>query len=166
METTLAQRCKAKHSIITIIILSIFIFAPIGVAIYYYFDEDNNPAISITILVLLSLISIFCLISLPLVASIIIKNNKLLDKPLIIYNNDLDNFKFYSVSKKNKEVVVKNGNIIALSLIGSNKYKQVILRYLDENNSEQRALIGYILIPNISLLKDGLNKYHNKQISM
>ncbi len=151
-------RRHAKHSIITIIILILFILAPIGVGIYYYFFDSAKQIIRIIILILLSMISLFCLASLPLSIILVIRNNKNLTKPILIYNEEKDVFIGYDCYHGFKEITIKNEDLKNISFLSLAKSKEVIIR-LENNGKIKKYLLGFCLPTDVNDIKQNLNKY-------
>lgn len=92
------------------------------------------------------------------------RNNKMLPKPVLVYDSERDAFIGYLVRKNNKQVVIKNGNVIGMSGSAAWTSRELTIRYKDENGKVRRESFGFARNIDNGVLRNKFNHYSKNKI--
>ena len=90
------------------------------------------------------------------------RNNALMDKPVLLYIKDKDEFVCYD--RHNKEVRIPNGNIIACSGSAVWSARELKIAYKGKDGAIVKKCVGFARNIDGGALKAKLNEYHKPEV--
>ena len=94
----------------------------------------------------------------------VLVNDRDLDKPVLVYDLDKDIFIGYDVRHQNKEVIIKNGNILAIKGSAMWTGRELFINYKTEEGKNRRVSLGFCRNIDNNAFRNKLNQYHNKML--
>ena len=92
-----------------------------------------------------------------------LSNDKVMDKPVLIYDKETDEFIGYNCRKGNQKVVIKNGSITKIKGSAFWTARELFITY-SNNGSSKRVSLGFCRNIDNNAFRRKLNEYHNPKL--
>ena len=94
----------------------------------------------------------------------VFRNNKMLPKPVLVYDKEKDVFIGYSIKRNNQQVIIRNGKVLGMTGSAMWNARELIIRFIDIDGKTRRESFGFARNIDNGVLRAEFNKYSKNKI--
>ena len=138
--------------------------ALLGLLILKEAGNDNDARVmAITLMSIFISLGVLIIVMGAINLIFALNNDKVMNKPVLIYDKDTDEFIGYNCRKGNEKVVIKNGTITKIKGSAMWTARELFITY-SNNGASKRVSLGFCRNIDNNAFRRKLNEYHNPKL--